>query len=144
VALHTLRRLKALGVSIAMDDFGTGYSSLSTLQSFPFDKIKIDRSFINILGKHRKSASIIRAILALGHSLEIPVLAEGIETKEHLDFMREEGCDEGQGYFLGRPLPADLIFPRTATDNHLPLEAPRWESDGLTWAAAAPAAAATS
>ncbi len=114
MALHTLRRLKTLGVSIAMDDFGTGYSSLSTLQSFPFDKIKIDRSFVDKLGKQRKSDSIIRAVLALGRSLEIPVLAEGIETKAHLDFLRQEGCDEAQGYFLGRPMPVDLMFPQAA------------------------------
>jgi diguanylate cyclase (GGDEF)-like protein/PAS domain S-box-containing protein len=114
IALHTLRRLKTLGVSIAMDDFGTGYSSLSTLQSFPFDKIKIDRSFIDKLDKQRKSASIIRAVLALGRSLDIPVLAEGIETKAHLDFLRKEGCDEAQGYFLGRPMPVGLIFPQAA------------------------------
>lgn len=113
-ALHILRRLKGLGVSIAMDDFGTGYSSLSTLQSFPFDKIKIDRSFLDKLGKHRKAASIIRAVLALGRSLEIPVLAEGIETKAHLDFLRQEGCDEAQGYFLGRPMPVGMMFPQTA------------------------------
>jgi len=114
MALHTLRRLKMLGVAIAMDDFGTGYSSLSTLQSFPFDKIKIDRSFIDKLGKQRKSASIIRAVLALGRSLEIPVLAEGIETKAHLEFLRNEGCDEAQGYFLGRPMPVGLMFPQAA------------------------------
>ncbi|WP_119392925.1 bifunctional diguanylate cyclase/phosphodiesterase [Taklimakanibacter lacteus] len=114
MALHTLRRLKMLGVAIAMDDFGTGYSSLSTLQSFPFDKIKIDRSFIDKLGKQRKSASIVRAVLALGRSLEIPVLAEGIETKAHLDFLRNEGCDEAQGYFLGRPMPVGLMFPQAA------------------------------
>ncbi|MGE0240167.1 MAG: EAL domain-containing protein [Parvibaculaceae bacterium] len=114
MALHMLRRLKALGVSIAMDDFGTGYSSLSTLQSFPFDKIKIDRSFVDKLDKQRKSASIIRAVLALGRSLEIPVLAEGIETKAHLDFLRKEGCDEAQGYFLGRPMPVGVIFPQAA------------------------------
>ena len=114
MALHTLRRLKTLGVAIAMDDFGTGYSSLSTLQSFPFDKIKIDRSFVDKLDKQRKSASIIRAVLALGRSLEIPVLAEGIETKAHLEFLRNEGCDEAQGYFLGRPMPVGLMFPQAA------------------------------
>jgi diguanylate cyclase (GGDEF)-like protein/PAS domain S-box-containing protein len=128
VAFRTLRRLKALGVSIAMDDFGTGYSSLSTLQSFPFDKIKIDRSFVDMLGKQPKSASIIRAVLALGHSLEIPVLAEGIETKAQLDFMRREGCDEAQGYFLGRPMPVGQIFAQVAARNRSPLKAPRWES----------------
>ncbi|MGE0210339.1 MAG: EAL domain-containing protein [Parvibaculaceae bacterium] len=109
-ALHILRRLKNLGITIAMDDFGTGYSSLSTLQSFPFDKIKIDRSFIDSLGRHHQADSIVRAILALGHSLGIPVLAEGIETKAHLDFLREEGCAEAQGYLLGRPQPLQLLF----------------------------------
>ncbi len=128
VALRALRRLKALGVSIAMDDFGTGYSSLSTLQSFPFDKLKIDRSFINNLGKQGKSASIIRAVLALGRSLEIPVLAEGIETKAHLDFMRKEGCDEAQGYFLGRPVPVDMIFAQATAAKSLDTVATVWQS----------------
>lgn len=108
-ALAILRRLKALGVSIAMDDFGTGYSSLSTLKAFPFDKIKIDRSFIEQVDTQAQARSIIRAILALGRSLEIPVLAEGVETSGHLEFLREEGCDEAQGYLLGRPRPAILI-----------------------------------
>jgi diguanylate cyclase (GGDEF)-like protein/PAS domain S-box-containing protein len=139
VAFRTLRRLKALGVSIAMDDFGTGYSSLSTLQSFPFNKIKIDRSFINMLGKQPKSASIIRAVLALGRSLDIPVLAEGIETKAHLDFMRKEGCDEAQGYFLGRPMPAGEIFPQAAAGNQLTVKAPRWEAAVPSTSAAAAA-----
>jgi EAL domain-containing protein (putative c-di-GMP-specific phosphodiesterase class I) len=92
-----------MGVAIAMDDFGTGYSSLSTLQAFPFDKIKIDRSFVDRLPDNAQAVSIMRAILALGRSLKIPVLAEGIETAEHLDFLRQEGCDEGQGFLLGRP-----------------------------------------
>ena len=103
--LHILRRLKMLGVTIAMDDFGTGYSSLSTLQAFPFDKIKIDRSFVDKVDMNKQAASIVRAILALGHSLSIPVLAEGIETEAHLEFLRVEGCDEVQGYLLGRPRP---------------------------------------
>jgi EAL domain-containing protein (putative c-di-GMP-specific phosphodiesterase class I) len=103
--LHILRRLKALGVSIAMDDFGTGYSSLSTLRAFPFDKIKIDRSFVDKVDVNEQAASIVRAILALGQSLSIPVLAEGIETRAHLDFLRAEGCDEVQGFLLGRPKP---------------------------------------
>jgi diguanylate cyclase len=101
--LHILRRLKALGVTIAMDDFGTGYSSLSTLQAFPFDKLKIDRSFVEKLDTNAQAASIVRAVLALGKSLAIPVLAEGIETEAHLAFLRAEGCDEVQGYLLGRP-----------------------------------------
>jgi diguanylate cyclase (GGDEF)-like protein len=101
--LHVLRQIKAMGVTVAMDDFGTGYSSLSTLQAFPFDKIKIDRSFVDRLPGNAQAVSIMRAILALGRSLNIPVLAEGIETAEHLNFLRQEGCDEGQGFLLGRP-----------------------------------------
>jgi diguanylate cyclase (GGDEF)-like protein len=101
--LHVLRQIKAMGITVAMDDFGTGYSSLSTLQAFPFDKIKIDRSFVDRLPDNAQAVSIMRAILALGRSLNIPVLAEGIETAEHLRFLREEGCDEGQGFLLGRP-----------------------------------------
>ena len=100
---HVLRQLKALGVSIAMDDFGTGYSSLSTLRSFPFDKIKLDRSFMSELDFAPQSAAIIRAVLALGESLSIPILAEGVETASQLDFLRAEGCNEAQGYLLGRP-----------------------------------------
>jgi diguanylate cyclase (GGDEF)-like protein len=106
-ALHILRRLKALGVTVAMDDFGTGYSSLSTLRAFPFDKIKIDRSFVDKVDVNNQSASIVRAILALGRSLNIPILAEGVETSAHLDFLRGEGCDEVQGYLLGRPRPIE-------------------------------------
>lgn len=100
---HVLRQLKALGVTIAMDDFGTGYSSLSTLRAFPFDKIKLDRSFMSELDGSPQARAIIRAVLALGESLDIPVLAEGVETVGQLDFLREQGCDEVQGYLLGRP-----------------------------------------
>ncbi|WP_421729469.1 bifunctional diguanylate cyclase/phosphodiesterase [Brevundimonas sp.] len=109
---HILRQLKLLGVSIAMDDFGTGYSSLSTLRAFPFDKIKLDRSFMSELNGGPQSAAIIRAVLALGESLGIPVLAEGVETMEQLTFLRDQGCDEVQGYLLGRPMPvADSQIP---------------------------------
>ena len=111
--LTLLRRLKALGVRIAMDDFGSGYSSLSYLQSFPFDKIKIDRAFIMNLGISPQSAAIVRAVIGLGHGLDIPILAEGVETEQQLAFLAEEGCDEVQGYYLGRPGPiaqyAELI-----------------------------------
>ncbi len=106
-ALGTLRRLKALGVRIAMDDFGTGYSSLSYLQSFPFDKIKIDQSFISNLGRNAQSATIVRAVIGLARGLELPVLAEGVETKEQLAFLAKESCDEIQGYLIGRPLPIE-------------------------------------
>jgi EAL domain-containing protein (putative c-di-GMP-specific phosphodiesterase class I) len=104
-ALAILRRLKALGVRIAMDDFGTGYSSLSNLQAFPFDKIKIDRSFISNLQRNSQAATIVRAVIALGRGLNLPVVAEGVETREQLAFLSSEACSEVQGYLFGRPLP---------------------------------------
>lgn len=104
-ALVTIRQLKELGVKIAMDDYGTGYSSLSTLMSFPFDKIKIDRSFIDKVHADKLSAAIVRSTLILAHSLNIPVLAEGVETEEHVAFLRSEGCEQLQGYYFGRPVP---------------------------------------
>ena len=108
-ALDNLRRLKALGVRIAMDDFGTGFSSLSTLQSFPFDKIKIDKSFVESINRHDRATVIVRAVLGLGRSLEIPVVAEGVETEEQISFLRGENCAELQGYAIGRPTPLDGI-----------------------------------
>jgi predicted signal transduction protein with EAL and GGDEF domain len=117
-ALSILRRLKALGVRIAMDDFGTGYSSLSNLQAFPFDKIKIDRSFISNLERNAQAATIVRAVLALGRGLDMPVVAEGVETQAQLAFLSEEACAEMQGYLLGRPLPIEsyaTLIGRPAT-----------------------------
>ncbi|MBU4434053.1 MAG: EAL domain-containing protein [Alphaproteobacteria bacterium] len=108
-ALDNLRRLKALGVRIAMDDFGTGFSSLSTLQSFPFDKIKIDKSFVENIHRHGRATAIVRAVLGLGRSLEIPVVAEGVETQEQINFLRGEDCAELQGYAIGRPAPLDTL-----------------------------------
>ncbi|MBW7963747.1 EAL domain-containing protein [Bradyrhizobium sp. BR 10261] len=111
--LALLRRLKALGVRISMDDFGSGYSSLSYLQAFPFDKIKIDRAFIMNLGRNPQSAAIVRAVIDLGHGLEMSIIAEGVETLDQLAFLAKEGCDGVQGYLLGKPLPigkyADLV-----------------------------------
>ena len=104
-ALAVLRRLKGLGVRIAMDDFGTGYSSLSYLQSFPFDRMKIDRTFIARLSDNPQSAAITRAIIGLGRSLSLPVTAEGVETQEQLRFLAAEACDEIQGYLIGHPRP---------------------------------------
>jgi diguanylate cyclase (GGDEF)-like protein/PAS domain S-box-containing protein len=104
-AVSILRRLKALGVRIAMDDFGTGYSSLSYLQSFPFDKIKIDQTFIANLERNAQSAAIVRAVLGLGRSLDLTTVAEGVETQAQLTILRSEGCDEMQGYLIGRPQP---------------------------------------
>ena len=103
--LALLRRLKGLGVRISMDDFGSGYSSLSYLQAFPFDKIKIDRAFVMNLGRNPQSAAIIRAVIGLGHGMEMSIVAEGVETQEQLNFLAEQGCDVVQGYLIGRPLP---------------------------------------
>ncbi len=104
-ALDTLRRIKAMGVRVSMDDFGTGFSSLSTLQSFPFDKIKIDKSFVQGIGQFERSTVIVRAVLGIGRGLEIPVVAEGVETQAQLDFLRDEACAVIQGYLFGRPAP---------------------------------------
>ncbi|MFZ2155493.1 MAG: EAL domain-containing protein [Bradyrhizobium sp.] len=104
-AVSVLRRLKALGVRIAMDDFGTGYSSLSYLQAFPFDKIKIDQSFISNLEHNHQSAAIVRAVVSLAHGLGLPVIAEGVESSAQLEFLTRETVDEVQGYLLGRPFP---------------------------------------
>jgi EAL domain-containing protein (putative c-di-GMP-specific phosphodiesterase class I) len=104
-AVSILRRLKSLGVRIAMDDFGTGYSSLSFLQSFPCDKIKIDRAFIRDLEDNHHSRAIVRAVIGLGRSLDTPVLAEGVETNAQHALLLQEGCDEVQGYLTGRPQP---------------------------------------
>ncbi|MCF8476714.1 MAG: EAL domain-containing protein [Pseudolabrys sp.] len=106
-ALSILRKLKTLGVGIAMDDFGTGYSSLSYLQAFPFDRIKIDRSFIANLERTPQSEAIVRAVIGLGRGLDLPVTAEGVETQAQLDFLKSERCQEIQGYFIGRPGPID-------------------------------------
>jgi EAL domain-containing protein (putative c-di-GMP-specific phosphodiesterase class I) len=106
-AVATLRRLKALGVRIAMDDFGTGYSSLSYLHSFPFDKIKIDQTFITNLERNQQSATIVRAVIGLARGLKLPVLAEGVETSDQVAFLSRESCDEIQGYLIGRPLPIE-------------------------------------
>jgi diguanylate cyclase len=102
-ALASLRQLKALGVRIAMDDFGTGYSSLSNLRAFPFDKIKIDGSFIKSVDTNAQAATIVRAVLGLSRGLSLPVLAEGVETEGELAFLSRELCDEVQGFLLGRP-----------------------------------------
>jgi diguanylate cyclase (GGDEF)-like protein/PAS domain S-box-containing protein len=102
-ALATLRQVKALGIHIAMDDFGTGYSSLSNLRAFPFNKIKIDGSFIKSVNSNDQAATIVRAVLGLGRGLGLPVLAEGVETDAELQFLQDELCDEVQGYLLGRP-----------------------------------------
>jgi diguanylate cyclase (GGDEF)-like protein len=108
-AMEVMRTLKRLGVRIAMDDFGTGYSSLSYLRTFPFDGLKIDRSFLNRLGESEDDNAIILAIVGLGRALSLTVTAEGIETAEHLQLLKAVSCDEGQGYFLSRPLEVEAF-----------------------------------
>jgi diguanylate cyclase (GGDEF)-like protein/PAS domain S-box-containing protein len=105
VALDMLRRIKALGVTIAIDDFGTGHSSLGTLHAFPIDKIKIDRSFLLDAINNAQAQAIIRTVVALGQSLDIPILAEGVETADQAEMLQQLGCSQVQGYYFGRPGP---------------------------------------
>ena len=108
--LQILHQLRSLGVRISMDDFGTGYSSLSYLRSFPFDKIKIDRSFVHNLTSNKDSKAIIRAITGLTNSLGMTTTGEGVETQEELEYLKREGCTEAQGYFFSKPKPAGEII----------------------------------
>ncbi len=113
--ITSLHKVRAMGVRLAMDDFGTGYSSLASLRAFPFDKIKLDRGFVADLGRNDGADAIIRAVLGLGRGLNLPVIAEGVETPGQADALRKEGCNELQGYLIGRPLPitsyADVTAP---------------------------------
>lgn len=130
----SLAQIKALGAYLAVDDFGTGYSSLSYLHAFRSDKIKIDRAFIGDLAYNQHSIAIVRAVIDLGHSLDIPIVAEGVETAEQHALLFRKGCDEVQGYFVRYPCPiadyADLIGlapaePKNteATEDDLPMTA---------------------
>jgi len=109
--LELLHQLRALGVRIAMDDFGTGYSSLTYLQCFPFDKIKIDRSFVKDITENTGSLNIVRAVAALANGMGMTATAEGVETSEQLDNITSEGCTEMQGYLISKPLPREEITP---------------------------------
>jgi diguanylate cyclase (GGDEF)-like protein len=115
--LETLHQLRSLGVRISMDDFGTGYSSLSYLRSFPFDKIKIDRSFVHDLERNEDSRAIVRAVTGLGASLGMSTTGEGAETRAQVDCLRMEGCTEAQGYFFSKPKPASEVFTMLAERN---------------------------
>jgi len=117
--LETMKALKALGIRITMDDFGTGYSSLNNLRTFPFDGLKIDRSFLNRLANSEEDKSVIEAMIGLGRALSLTVTAEGIETAEHLQWLRTVSCDEGQGYFLSRPLDTQM-FSALLAETDLP------------------------
>jgi EAL domain-containing protein (putative c-di-GMP-specific phosphodiesterase class I) len=105
--LTQLQRLKALGVTLAMDDFGTGFSSLAYLRRYPMDILKIDRSFVDRLGGDREDEALVRTIIRLGENLGMITVAEGIEDAAQLATLRELGCDQAQGFFLSRPLPAE-------------------------------------
>lgn len=108
-ALLTMRRLRDLGLRLAVDDFGTGYSSLAQLKRFPIDVLKIDQGFVRDIPQSSDDMAISAAIIAMGHSMDLRVLAEGVETAEQLAFLRERGCDSYQGYFCSRPVPAEAF-----------------------------------
>jgi predicted signal transduction protein with EAL and GGDEF domain len=109
-AIQTLRQLKSMGIALAIDDFGTGYSSLGYLKRFPIDNIKIDRSFIKDIPRNADDASITRTIIDMTHNLRLRVVAEGVETAAQLEFLRQHGCDEMQGYYFSRPLAEDAFL----------------------------------
>lgn len=108
-ALHNLRQIKALGISVALDDFGTGYSSLSLLNAFPFDRIKIDKSFIEVAGNNARADAIFKTVINLGSALGVPVLVEGVENTGQLDFAMASGCEEIQGFHFGHPITSEEL-----------------------------------
>ncbi len=122
-ALATMHRLKALGVSLSLDDFGTGHSSLAYLQRLPIDVLKIDRSFVRGIADDPKAAAIATSIVALARSLQLAVIAEGVETEPQLACLRRHRCDQIQGYYFSRPVPAEQFDQLLADDRRLPAPA---------------------
>jgi diguanylate cyclase (GGDEF)-like protein len=127
--LHQLAQLRSRGISIALDDFGTGYSSLSYLWKFPFDKVKVDRSFVTQMEIDPKAAAIVDTVVALGRTLDLTITAEGVETPEQAKALKDVGCDQGQGYLFGRPLSAaaaiELISSSDSTAAYSSISHPR-------------------
>ena len=108
-AAQMMRKLKDIGISLAIDDFGTGYSSLSALKHFPIDYLKIDRSFVSDLTTNASDATIAKAVISMAHSLNLRVIAEGVETKEQLLFLHGHACDEMQGYYFSAPVSVEKM-----------------------------------
>ena len=106
---NILSRLSRVGIKLAIDDFGTGYSSLSYLKRFEVDRLKIDQSFVRDMTNNYDDAEIAHAIINLGHTLGLEIVSEGVETKEQLELLRQQGCDIIQGYFISKPMPADEV-----------------------------------
>jgi EAL domain-containing protein (putative c-di-GMP-specific phosphodiesterase class I) len=107
--INLLREFKKMGLNLSVDDFGTGYSSLNYLKRFPLDTLKIDRSFVMDIHKQSDDSAITHAIIAMAHGLQLNVIAEGVETKEQMEFLKKHGCDEIQGYWVCKPMPVDRI-----------------------------------
>ena len=108
-AIRTMHELKALGVQLSIDDFGSGYSSLGRLKRFPIDTLKVDQSFVRDITTDPNDAAIASAIIAMGHSLRLTIVAEGVETPEQLAFLRERECQKVQGYLFARPMPLEQV-----------------------------------
>nr|WP_280117281.1 EAL domain-containing protein [Parageobacillus toebii] len=118
-SVERLTMLKTMGISIAIDDFGTGFSSLSYLHRFPIDILKIDRSFIKQLSRYREESAIVNAIIMMAHSLQIRVVAEGVETKKQYQILEKQSCDFVQGYYVSKPLSISELYEFLDMWNHL-------------------------